>query len=1272
MRPLRVLARIGFELAFVAALGVLGLLVLGELVPDTQWARERVRAELARALGMPVEHIAFERVRVRWFHPRIELKGLALGPDGRDARIGSTRVQFEWRPHLPGGDRPWVELVAIEIAKGRLQISPEWLRELEELGGRIEQETPQDARRPALPPIAVRELAVALVGSDQRTIELGLLDAQAQEIDGRIALTGELRSSVGLAEPATVHVEGSGAPGSGFELDAWGTAMRVTRDRLAELLPGTELPLLDFGADCDLVCRARVPARAGVPIDASLALRLRGGHAALAAERAFTDGRLGLELACRADRFEELWSGRAWHGRAALDAVFDGVAFSARARLGERAGTHHLGAELVVADLPLERALLEAVGAWPHVQRDWEALAPSGKCALRARAELPVRGEWSALGDALRELELAAALDFDGRAGIRFHGWPEHDGIRRGFPLPASEGRGRVLYVRAPSSARPERAGLLGLVARVPDGSERRDVTCHGFLGSPDPRAELAAGERPRPELDLALEIPYLRLGPELRDALAAAPETRFVWPEFAPSAGSLSTRWRIVQHDALHGLAASGDIDLSDATARWSGLPVPLVNLSGGLRVRFDGRTYALRSGEATVHWHRPVGVAFDLRGRSENGEAAHVQGVVRGEAPAVAAATQSEAPRELHWIDVALDDLSWRGPVVKQLSAWEPEIKRRIDEFNPSGRVDVHWSGGRAFGPAPYRWDLELSMRREPQLAPAVLGGAQVREVHGRVCVSALADASEARPELGFGLALDGHWTDARVAVAARAEPGAAADLEFHAAGVDPDSRAVRGTLSALRASGERGVDRGSLELLGRLDLHGALRIELDAANAPSPSVVAWPREMTMRWGSFELAEVSGAVAYADEVLRADRLTARMAGTPVVLRDVRLFAHDAPGVDAEQLARLGDVRIAPGSTVFLADLGELEVPLDREHLAALFGEAAVDDFARFELAGLLRAQGVRLLVFGDSASGGAVRASGRLGLAGFRASVGVPIAIDTGSIDLKSLIIERGRVRGWARLSQGAGAIAGRTFEDAALVASFVDGRLSIDDLSTGFQGGTLGSLGRRRGNAFAIDLAEPYHFSLALELAKVQLEGLLKGVFDSGIADSGRCDARLRLSGRFSDLQDLQGSGAIELLDTHLWSIPVVRDLFSQIGLDSSATFQEMRMLFALRGGEVRMEPIVVTSPLLSLVGSGRLGLDGRLRHDFELRYAVVDRLGPFTRLLYWVQNNLLRVAVRGDIARPVVILRGRLWDLFRERDTLARHLPLPPFSPLPARF
>jgi hypothetical protein len=68
---------------------------------------------------------------------------------------------------------------------------------------------------------------------------------------------------------------------------------------------------------------------------------------------------------------------------------------------------------------------------------------------------------------------------------------------------------------------------------------------------------------------------------------------------------------------------------------------------------------------------------------------------------------------------------------------------------------------------------------------------------------------------------------------------------------------------------------------------------------------------------------------------------------------------------------------------------------------------------------------------------------------------------------------------------------------------------------------------------------------------------------------------------------------------------------------------------------------------------------------------VRYGLVDRLGPLTRLVYWVQNNLLSVSVRGDMSRPRVFLKGALAFLRRDPGT-GRELPLPAVSPLPERF
>ena len=129
--------------------------------------------------------------------------------------------------------------------------------------------------------------------------------------------------------------------------------------------------------------------------------------------------------------------------------------------------------------------------------------------------------------------------------------------------------------------------------------------------------------------------------------------------------------------------------------------------------------------------------------------------------------------------------------------------------------------------------------------------------------------------------------------------------------------------------------------------------------------------------------------------------------------------------------------------------------------------------------------------------------------------------------------------------------------------------------------------------------------------------------------------------------------------------------MRALFSQLGFDNTAVFERMRTRFQVRNGAIHMSAIQVYSPLLQLVGSGSLDFEGRLRHDLEVRYSLVDSLGPLRRILYWVQNNLLRIAVRGDMSRPRVEIEGVLSFLTRPGSG-RRDLPLPALTPLPARF
>jgi hypothetical protein len=88
---------------------------------------------------------------------------------------------------------------------------------------------------------------------------------------------------------------------------------------------------------------------------------------------------------------------------------------------------------------------------------------------------------------------------------------------------------------------------------------------------------------------------------------------------------------------------------------------------------------------------------------------------------------------------------------------------------------------------------------------------------------------------------------------------------------------------------------------------------------------------------------------------------------------------------------------------------------------------------------------------------------------------------------------------------------------------------------------------------------------------------------------------------------------------------------------------------------------------------LVGDGTVELTGDVSSDLQVRYSLVDKLGPLNRIVYWLNNSLWRVAIRGDMGRPVVLVRNSLFELvFGFDGDVPRSLPLPGWRPLPARF
>src|SRR5262249_14249368 len=161
-------------------------------------------------------------------------------------------------------------------------------------------------------------------------------------------------------------------------------------------------------------------------------------------------------------------------------------------------------------------------------------------------------------------------------------------------------------------------------------------------------------------------------------------------------------------------------------------------------------------------------------------------------------------------------------------------------------------------------------------------------------------------------------------------------------------------------------------------------------------------------------------------------------------------------------------------------------------------------------------------------------------------------------------------------------------------------------IENIEGDLEGGAIRPLGQgseghfaeRGGTAFSIDLEEPFPFQLALDLRGVELAGLLRGLFATSFATHGKLNCQLLLTGDTRRVLEIAGSGSLQVLDSRLWSVPVFRALFSQLGLDDKLVFDQMGVNLRIRKGVIWTDDIWIHSPILELVGKGSIDFDGGL--------------------------------------------------------------------------
>jgi hypothetical protein len=468
--------------------------------------------------------------------------------------------------------------------------------------------------------------------------------------------------------------------------------------------------------------------------------------------------------------------------------------------------------------------------------------------------------------------------------------------------------------------------------------------------------------------------------------------------------------------------------------------------------------------------------------------------------------------------------------------------------------------------------------------------------------------------------------------------------------------------GALStALQTPGSAaGIDLSALSVAGPLDFAGRMTLTAGAVDDAGSSGRLFLRDSTLTTSasSFRLDALSGVLEIKNKALFGERISAKLAGTPVSLSDVR-FVTTPTG------SRLESRFSTEG---FPLDADHLRTLVDAKTLGAILGE--------LHLRGRVDIVDGKFALETPNQGKSRIELSGKVTPYDVFVQMGLPLSIQSASAEIAQLILEGGRVRAVLRIDDLYGEIADRKLEKANLLVTYVEPRLSIESFSGLFEGGEIHPLGEgsaRGGTVFSLDLEEPFPFQLALELRKLDVGSLVHGLFPSNLAAKGWLDCRLRLTGNTEDVLGIQGSGSVELRESRLWTVPVFRALLSQIGLGDEATFDSMACNFTIKNGVIVMTDNRVHSQLVQLVGErGEMDFSGRLAFDLDLHYALVDRLGPFRRLLYSIQNKLLSVQIRGDMSRPEVILRNPLSRLFSSRGRGRAELPLPGFVSLPARF
>lgn len=1244
---LRLSARLLLGLA--VALGWLALIaVLVLFVGERTGMLERLVLDALRTQsGTLADDLRVERVRLAWFDPALEIEGLQLGANAEYAFLREVRVEFGFtREH---GFR----IERVDAKGGWLRVAPALMTALDGFSRGLSPAPPPAGAVEEPPPgllITARDIGVDWETKRWGRLPIGRVDldlqldlVQGAQLDGRLfPWLAPLPSANGTGDTGVITLRGRPAGERAFDVQASAAGVPLTTASipkgtvLDQLVPWEPRGVLDL----DLSASFSLDGKQLPHADARLQVR-DGTLRIPGASTPITGGVLDIEARYAPANPEEIWAPRSWTGHAAARGDWNAAKVEVGGVLGRDAGDGLAAkAWFACADLPLEGELPRLLGERGRAREEWNAFEPRGHARVAGTLELPF--DWNANAPVFDKARVALALDLDGRAGLTYHGWPNLPGgaSDQGFPLPMEAIHGAVWYALDPRALRRFRIGLCELSATQPSGP----IEARGMVQAHAADAPPTLPGHGYAEIELGLASPNLAVDAALEQALAGLssplpPDS--TWRPFAPRGGSLAAEVRLCRTVEMAWLATDLALDLRGLALRWSELPLPVDEVNGRVRFVSDGKQQSALSVAARGRLDTAKSVDFALRMQFD---------------PTAPPPRGARALDELAYVTIGVERLPLVGQDTKELTTRVPAIGDALQLANPKGFVDARFERVRARVGEGYRSRAEVAPATG---APVTLQFQQfpmpTSDVRGRVLVGLEEDPALGTTRARAAIApLTGRWAgDVQVAFTASFPEGV---VRVSGAGIDPASSSLRGSIGQL-LGGKPGAepDISGIGLAGRADFAGEIRMPEKAGESARSTFRIHLRENTFKSGAnFALDGLRGVVVLEDNALAGKRLDARLADTPVELEDVAFHT-------------------TPEGFVFEADLSARAVPIDRRHLAAFADPKTIDALLdELKWRGTLDLEDGHVTLTGKSANDARLVFRGTVIPSDMFVVLGLPLDVRKAEARIDELVIENGHMRTRARVTKLGGTVSNRSLEDAEMLVTYYEPRLSIEDMTGRFAGGELRPLGNdsdRGGTLFSIDLVEPFPYQLALDVRGVKVEELLQGLFVSNVASKGRLDCRLRLTGDQEDLLRTRGSGSVLLSDSYLWSVPVIRGLLETVGLGNTVTFDSMAANLALADGRIVMRDIRVRSAALQLAGKGALDFDGTLDYDLDVKLSESEHLQWLLRMVSWLTDNLVSVSIRGDLDRPRIDAH---WFGIFGRSKRFRALPLPGYAPLPARF